>query len=196
MKLFRNLLQRMKQVHMPSSGSDAAELFPGVVKPSLTLANLVCAKLLSDEFKPQGNSATFEKFSLTWQAVSRDWTKCSKAVLTEACDHFSKSRGYREGFYHPSEIVRNRLLREHVTEYLRTRCFEGCEVTQPVFPDVVFSDYEKSLINEALFKALDLHKKRQANQSLYDNQQKAVDTIALLMGVPSTPDPSTPEIGE
>jgi hypothetical protein len=136
---------------------------------------MICTRLLSDEFMPKNNKATFKGFSVSWEDSQPKGTGNSRFVghplLKEAIrlsgNSFSESQ-YRLEAY-PN-------LNRQVNAAMETLLPSKRQITVEGF-DVVFSGKEKEQMLEALGKALVLHGERLEAQRDADNQLKAVHAI-------------------
>lgn len=158
------------------------ELFPGVVKPTTTLANIIVAKLLSEEFEVKDFQIKLEKFTI--KLMPQIPLKDRQA---EACRVYSLKCGRRGVYWKPHEMSFNSDLSDYVNKWLRDNPdVVGQDVLFPIVEGVEFDEYEKALINHGLKKALYLHEKRNKNKAVHDNQDKAISVLAEIMGVKET----------
>ncbi len=165
-------------------------LFQGVDQPTYTLANLICTKLLSPDadYKYKG-SVKIDGKVLVQYAVSSNEERQSQLIerfCKEYCDKRGKARIYFERSdyrYHKNMgrinegvvFVDRKMAEQEAGDLIR--------VVQPVLPEITFSPHEIMLIEAAVKKGLTLDAERQKHKEFYDNQQKAVEAIASLMGV-------------
>lgn len=156
-------------------GSSDTELFSGVPKPSGILAGMICTRLLSEDFRPADNKASFKGFSVSWEDAKPKGTGNTrfsghprlKEAIRLSENTFSELQ-YRMEAY-PSL---NRQVNVAMEKLLPTKR----QITVEGF-DVEFSVEEKERLLEALGKALVLHEERLAAQRAADNQMKAVAAI-------------------
>ncbi len=162
-------------------------LFAGVEKPTTTLAKMIALELLSDKFKPDGDSFRVKNFFLTWRRASmgRGINSFTTIQIQEGCAYVTA----RGDDIAPRHIGQSPWRKEEakVLQYLEEKYRKGHPPRRYDISienrsnHVAFSVHEISIIERALVRGLEFHKQRQALEKEALNQQKAVDVLAAWM---------------